>query len=69
VQNQQKAKYTNRNILQKHRVLTAKEAIAKKEANQLKRQAIIDKKNTTLVQITRNKIKISIKLVVLQPVS
>jgi len=57
VQNQQKSKYTNRNVLQKHGVLTAEEAIAKKEANQLKRQAITDKKNATLVRITRNKIK------------
>jgi hypothetical protein len=37
--------------------LTAEEAIAKKEANQLKRQAIVDKKNAYLVRTTRNKIK------------
>jgi hypothetical protein len=49
VHNQQKAKYHNRNVLQKHRVLTAEEAIAKKEVNQAKRQAITDKKNATLV--------------------
>jgi Flp pilus assembly protein CpaB len=49
VQNQQKAKYINRNVLQKNRVLTAKEAIAKKETNQLKRQVIVNKKNAYLV--------------------
>jgi hypothetical protein len=41
--------------------LTAKEAIAKKEANQAKRQAIIDKRNATLVQVTCNKIKNKLK--------
>jgi hypothetical protein len=49
VQNQQKAKYQNRNVLQKNRVLTIEEALAKKEANRLKRQAVVDKKNATLV--------------------
>jgi hypothetical protein len=57
VQNQRKAKYQNRNVLQKNGVLTVKEALAKKEANRLKRQAVVDKRNATLVQITRNKIK------------
>ena len=61
VHNQQKAKYHNRNVLQKHGVLTAEEAIAKKEANQAKRQAITDKKNATLVRVTRNKIKNELK--------
>ena len=37
--------------------MTAKEAITKKEANWLKRQAITNKKNAAIVQITRNKIK------------
>jgi hypothetical protein len=49
VQNQQKAKYRNRNVLQKNGVLTAEEALAKKEANRLKRQAVEDKRNATLV--------------------
>jgi hypothetical protein len=44
-------------VLQKNRVLTVKEALAKKEANRLKRQAVVDKRNATLVWITRNKIK------------
>jgi hypothetical protein len=57
VQNQRKAKYQNRNVLQKNGVLTVEEALAKKEANRLKRQAIVNKRNATLVQITRNKIK------------
>jgi hypothetical protein len=61
VHNQQKAKYHNRNVLQKHGVLTVEEAITKKKANQAKRQAIIDKRNTTLVQVTRNKIKNKLK--------
>jgi hypothetical protein len=41
--------------------LTAEEAIAKKEANQAKRQAIMDKRNATLVRVTRNKIKNELK--------
>jgi hypothetical protein len=49
VQNQRKAKYQNRNVLQKNGVLTVKEALAKKEANRLKRQAVVDKRNATLV--------------------
>jgi hypothetical protein len=57
VQNQRKAKYQNRNVLQKNGVLTAEEAFAKKEANRLKRQAVEDKRNATLVRVTRNKIK------------
>jgi hypothetical protein len=61
VQNQQKAKYRNRNVLQKNGVLTAEEAWAKKEANAAKRKAILDKKKATLVQITRNKIKNNLK--------
>jgi hypothetical protein len=61
VQNQQKAKYRNRNVLQKNGVLTAEEAWAKKEANAAKRKAILDKKRATLVRITRNKIKNNLK--------
>jgi hypothetical protein len=61
VQNQQKAKYRNRNVLQKNGVLTAEEAWAKKEANAAKHKAIFDKKKATLVRITRNKIKNNLK--------
>jgi hypothetical protein len=61
VQNQQKAKYQNRNVLQKNGVLTAEDAWAKKEANRAKRQAILDKRRATLIQITRNKIKNELK--------
>jgi hypothetical protein len=61
VQNQQKAKYWNRNVLQKNGVLTAEEAWAKKEANEAKRKAILNKKKATLVRITRNKIKNDLK--------
>jgi hypothetical protein len=61
VQNQQKAKYRNRNVLQKNGVLTAEEAWAKKEANAAKRKAILEKKKATLIRITRNKIKNDLK--------
>jgi hypothetical protein len=61
VQNQQKAKYQNRNVLQKNGVLTAEDAWAKKEANRAKRQAILDKRRATLIRITRNKIKNELK--------
>jgi hypothetical protein len=44
-------------MLQKNGVLTVEEALAKKEANRLKRQAVVDKRNATPVWITRNKIK------------
>jgi len=60
-QNQQKAKYWNCNVLQKHGVLTTEEAGAKKEANEAKRKAILNKKKATLVQITRNRIKNDLK--------
>jgi hypothetical protein len=61
VQNQQKAKYRNRNVLQKNGVMTAEEAWAKKEANQAKRKAILNKKRATLIRVTRNKIKNDLK--------
>src|SRR5277367_3948134 len=61
VQNQQKTKYRNRNVLQKNGVLTAEEAWAKKEEKAAKRKAIFDKKKATLVRITRNKIKNNLK--------
>jgi hypothetical protein len=61
VQNQQKAKYQNRNVLQKNGVLTAEDAWAKKEANRAKRQAILNKRRATLIRITRNKIKNELK--------
>src|SRR5277367_1245210 len=61
VQNQQKAKYRNRNVLQKNGVLTAEEAWAKKAENDAKRKAILEKKKATLVRITRNKIKNDLK--------
>jgi hypothetical protein len=48
-------------VLQKHSVLTAEEAWAKKEANEAKRKAILNKKKATLVRITRNKIKNDLK--------
>jgi hypothetical protein len=57
VQNQQKAKYTNKNVLQKNGVLTIKEALKKKVSNKAKRQAIINKRNAYLVRVTRNRIK------------
>jgi len=57
VQNQQKAKYRNRNVLQKNGVLTAEDAWAKKAANTAKRQAVLDKRRATLIRVTRNKIK------------
>lgn len=57
VQNQQKAKYRNRNVLQKNRVLTAEDAWAKKAVDSAKRQAIQDKRRATLIRVTRNKIK------------
>ena len=41
--------------------MTAKEAWAKKEANNAKRKAILDKKRATLVWVTRNKIKNNLK--------
>jgi DDE superfamily endonuclease len=49
VQNQQKAKYRNRNVLQKNGVLTAEDAWAKKAADTAKRQAILDKRRATLI--------------------
>jgi hypothetical protein len=61
VQNQQKAKYQNCNILQKHGVLTAEEAWTKKTANNTKQKAILEKKKATLVRITRNRIKNDLK--------
>jgi hypothetical protein len=61
VQNQQKAKYQNRNVLQKNRVLTTEDAWAKKAANKAKRQAISAKRRATLIRITRNKIKNKLK--------
>ena len=61
VQNQQKAKYRNRNVLQKHGVLTAEEAWAKKAANDAKRKAILEKKKATLIRIARNRIKNNLK--------
>ena len=61
VQNQQKAKYRNRNVLQKNGVLTAEEAWAKKEANNAKRKEILEKKKVTLVRITKNKIQNDLK--------
>jgi hypothetical protein len=57
VQNQQKAKYRSRNVLQKNGVLTAEDAWAKKAANSAKRKAILDKRRATLIRVTRNKIK------------
>jgi hypothetical protein len=57
VQNQQKAKYRSRNVLQKNGVLTAEDAWAKKVANSAKRNAILDKRRATLIRVTRNKIK------------
>ena len=61
VQNQQKSKYRNGNGLQKNGVLTAEEAWAKKEANDAKRKAILKKRKTTLIQISRNRIKNDLK--------
>jgi hypothetical protein len=61
VQNQQKAKYWNRNVLQKNGILSAKEAWAKKDANEAKQKAILNKKKATLVCIARNKIKNNLK--------
>jgi hypothetical protein len=61
VQNQQKAKYRNRNVLQKNGVLTTEDAWAKKAANEAKRQAIFAKRRATLIRITRNKIKNELK--------
>ena len=49
VQNQQKAKYRNCHVLQKNGVLTAEEAWAKKEANNAKQKAILEKKKATLI--------------------
>ena len=57
MQNQQKAKYCSRNVLQKNRVLTAEDAWAKKAANNAKKQAILDKRRATLIQVTQNRIK------------
>ena len=57
VQNQQKAKYRNQNVLQKNGVLTAEDAWAKKASNEAKRKAILDKRRATLIRVTRNKIK------------
>jgi hypothetical protein len=48
-------------VLQKNGVLTAEEAWAKKEANNAKRKAILEKKKATLVRITRNMIKNDLK--------
>jgi len=48
-------------VLQKNGVLTAEEAWAKKEANEAKRKAILNKKKATLLRITRNKIKNNLK--------
>jgi hypothetical protein len=61
VQNQQKYKYRNRNVLQKNGVLTIEDAEAKKEANIIKRKAILDKKKATLIRVTRNRIKSNLK--------
>jgi hypothetical protein len=63
VQNQQKAKYRNRNVLQKNGVWTAEDAWAKKAAtsNEAKRKAIVDKRRATLIRVTRNKIKNELK--------
>jgi hypothetical protein len=41
--------------------LTTEAAIKKKASNQAKRQAIINKRNAYLIQVTRNKIKIEYK--------
>jgi hypothetical protein len=49
VENQQKAKYKNRNVLQKHGVMTVEDAWAKKA---VKRKAILVKKRQTLIRIT-----------------
>jgi hypothetical protein len=64
VQNQQKAKYRNQNVLQKNGVLTAEDAwaekaaeSAKKAADSAKRRAVLDKRRATLIRVTRNKIK------------
>ena len=58
VQNQQKAKYQNWNVLQKNGgIMTAEEAWAKKDANERKHKEILSKKRATLIHITRNKIK------------
>jgi hypothetical protein len=48
-------------VLQKNGVLTAEEAWAKKEANEAKRKAILNKKKATLIRITRNRIKNDLK--------
>jgi hypothetical protein len=48
-------------VLQKNGVLTAEEAWAKKEANEAKWKAILNKKKATLVWITRNRIKNDLK--------
>ena len=61
VENQQKAKYKNCNVLQKHGVMTVEDAWAKKATNEAKRKAILEKKRQTLIQITQNKIKIQQK--------
>jgi hypothetical protein len=42
-------------------VFTAEEAWAKKETNNAKRKAILEKKKATLIRITRNKIKNDLK--------
>ena len=41
--------------------MTAEEAWAKKEANEAKQMAILNKKKATLVRITRNRIKNDLK--------
>jgi hypothetical protein len=48
-------------VLQKNGVLTAEKAWAKKEVNEAKRKAILNKKKATLVCIARNKIKNNLK--------
>jgi hypothetical protein len=49
VQNQQKLKYRNGNVLQKKGVMTNDEALAKIEVNKAKRKAILDQKRATLI--------------------
>ena len=61
VRNQQKAKSRNRDVLQKHSVMTAEEAWAKKGANVIKQKALLDKKRAFLTRVTRNKIKSNLK--------
>jgi hypothetical protein len=48
-------------VLQKNSILTAEEAWAKKETNEAKQKAILNKKKAIFIWITRNRIKNNLK--------